>query len=69
MSVLELSRVSKFYGSVQAVEDVDLIVRSGGRTAIVGPSGSGKTTLLRLIAGLSSCFPAASCLDGQMIVE
>jgi iron(III) transport system ATP-binding protein len=54
MSVLELSRVSKFYGSVQAVEDVDLIVRSGGRTAIVGPSGSGKTTLLRLIAGFAN---------------
>jgi iron(III) transport system ATP-binding protein len=69
MSVLELSRVSKFYGSVQAVEDVDLIVRSGGRTAIVGPSGSGKTTLLRLIAGFEQPSSGGILLDGQMIAN
>jgi iron(III) transport system ATP-binding protein len=65
MSVLELSRVSKFYGSVRAVEDVDLVVPTGGRAAIVGPSGSGKTTLLRLIVGSSSRAQAAFCLTSK----
>jgi len=51
MSTLELRSVSKSYGSVSALERVDLDVAVGSRTAIVGPSGSGKTTLLRLIAG------------------
>jgi iron(III) transport system ATP-binding protein len=51
MSVLELRSVSKSYGSVMAVDHVDLQIAAGSRTAIVGPSGSGKTTLLRLIAG------------------
>jgi iron(III) transport system ATP-binding protein len=67
--VLELSKVSKFYGSVRAVEDVDLVVPTGGRAAIVGPSGSGKTTLLRLIAGFEQPRAGRILLDGQMIAN
>ena len=37
-----------------ALDDLDLEVAAGSRTAIVGPSGSGKTTLLRLIAGFEA---------------
>jgi iron(III) transport system ATP-binding protein len=69
MSVLELSKVSKFYGSIRAAEDVDLIVTTGSRAAIVGPSGSGKTTLLRLIAGFEQLSAGRILLDGQMIRE
>jgi iron(III) transport system ATP-binding protein len=69
VSVLELSRVSKFYGSVRAVEDVDLIVPAGGRAAIVGPSGSGKTTLLRLIAGFEQPSAGSILLDRQVIAN
>jgi ABC-type multidrug transport system fused ATPase/permease subunit len=69
VSVLELSKVSKFYGSVRAAEDVDLIVTTGSRAAIVGPSGSGKTTLLRLIAGFEQPSAGRILLDGQMIAN
>jgi iron(III) transport system ATP-binding protein len=69
VSVLELLGISKFYGSVRAVEDVALVVPAGGRAAIVGPSGSGKTTLLRLIAGFEQ--PSAGCilLDQQIVAN
>jgi iron(III) transport system ATP-binding protein len=46
-----LRGVSKSFGSVAAVRDVDLTVADGELLALVGPSGCGKTTLLRLIAG------------------
>jgi iron(III) transport system ATP-binding protein len=69
VSVLELSRVSKFYGSVRAVEDVDLVVPAGGRAAIVGPSGSGKTTLLRLIAGFEQPSAGRILLDQQIVAN
>jgi iron(III) transport system ATP-binding protein len=69
VSVLELSKVSKFYGSVRAAKDVDLIVTTGSRAAIVGPSGSGKTTLLRLIAGFEQPSAGRILLDGQMIAN
>jgi putative spermidine/putrescine transport system ATP-binding protein len=43
--------VSRHFGSVKAVDGVDLAVREGEFFAMLGPSGSGKTTCLRLIAG------------------
>ncbi|MFN8189526.1 MAG: ABC transporter ATP-binding protein [Nocardioidaceae bacterium] len=46
-----LSRVSKFYGPVAAVDDISLTIRSGEFLSLLGPSGCGKTTTLRMIAG------------------
>lgn len=51
-STIGLERVTKWYGSVAAVEEASLEVKRGEFLTLVGPSGSGKTTLLRLIAGL-----------------
>lgn len=50
-SLVQLSGVSKAYGSNIAVHPLDLDIRSGDFLAILGPSGCGKTTLLNLIAG------------------
>ena len=52
MSTVALRGVSKAFGPVQAVRDLDLAVPAGAVTAVVGPSGCGKTTMLRIVAGL-----------------
>lgn len=49
---IRLSGVSRRYGDVVAIEQVDLAVPRGRRLAVVGPSGCGKSTLLGLISGL-----------------
>lgn len=48
---IEFRSVSKQYGSVAAVRDIDLAVPKGAFLAILGPSGCGKTTCLRMIGG------------------
>ena len=52
MSGLILTNIHKHFGSVRAVENVDLTFAEGELTALLGPSGCGKTTLLRMLAGL-----------------
>src|SRR3954451_18452005 len=51
-TVLELDHVTKFYGSVKAVDDISIDVRSGEVLTLLGPSGCGKTTTLRMVIGL-----------------
>ena len=48
---LSVTRVSKHFGGVRAVQSVDLTVRAGERRALIGPNGAGKTTLFNVIAG------------------
>ncbi|MDE0533860.1 MAG: ABC transporter ATP-binding protein [Albidovulum sp.] len=48
---IEISGVTKSFGSLIAVNDVDLVIPSGSYCCLLGPSGCGKTTILRMIAG------------------
>ena len=48
---LRLERVTKRFGDVRAVDDVDLTIGAGEFFSLLGPSGCGKTTTLRLVAG------------------
>ena len=49
---IELKNISKRFGGVSALEDINFTVNDGELLALLGPSGGGKTTALRLIAGL-----------------
>ena len=49
---LELRGVSKSFGSVQALIEVDLSVEAGEVMALVGDNGAGKSTLIKCIAGI-----------------
>jgi len=54
---LECEGLTKRFGGLEAVKQVDLRVESGERRAIIGPNGAGKTTLFSLISGL---YPVTS---------
>ena len=51
---LQVSGVSKRFGTFEAVRDLSFTVQRGSFFSILGPSGCGKTTLLRMIAGFSA---------------
>jgi len=63
--IIEIAGLSKHYGSVAAVDDVDLTIRRGEFFALLGPSGCGKTTLLRMLAGLELPTAGTVRIDGQ----
>ena len=59
--------VSRHFGTVRAVDDVDLAVDDGEFFSMLGPSGSGKTTCLRLIAGFETPTRGRVLLHGEEV--
>ena len=69
MAYLELRGIEKFFGSVRAINAIDLAIEKGEFVVFVGPSGCGKSTLLRLIAGLEHIDGGSLHLDGRDITQ
>jgi putative ABC transport system ATP-binding protein len=67
MNLLELKKVTKSYGSVTALKDIDLNVSYGEHLAIMGPSGSGKTTLMNIIGAMDKPTSGEVILEGADI--
>jgi tungstate transport system ATP-binding protein len=62
---LQLENVEKSYGSIKALEDINLEAVGGKTITLVGTNGAGKTTLLRVIAGLEERDKGNILLDGK----
>ena len=65
--LLELRRVSKSFGSVQALRDVDFEVRAGEVMALVGDNGAGKSTLIKCVAGIHPMDEGEIVFDGNPV--
>src|SRR3954468_15071330 len=65
--VLELRDISKSFGSVQALTDVDLEVHRGEVVALVGDNGAGKSTLIKTVAGIHSADSGEIIFEGQPV--
>jgi putative ABC transport system ATP-binding protein len=67
LNLLELNGVSKVYGSIYALRNIDLTVAQGEWIAIMGPSGSGKTTMMNIVGGMDKPTAGSVILDGADI--
>ena len=67
--VLEIDRVSKYYGHFPALKNIQLSVAAGSTLALLGRNGAGKTTLLRILAGLSKPSEGNVRVDGAEVRE
>lgn len=61
---LQVSHLSKFFGSKKVLSDIDLTLYPGDIYALVGPNGSGKTTLVKNIVGLLTPEAGSVTLNG-----
>jgi D-xylose transport system ATP-binding protein len=65
--ILELRDVSKSFGAVQALNEVDFEVRDGEVMALVGDNGAGKSTLIKCIAGIYSIDSGEILFEGDRV--
>lgn len=67
MKKLEIKNLSKSFGAVQALQDINLSIEDGQMLAVLGPSGCGKTTLLRSITGFETPDCGEIYIDGKPV--
>ena len=66
-NILTLNGVSKIYGDLKALDNINLTVEKGEWLAIMGPSGSGKTTMMNIIGCMDKPSLGEVILEGQDI--
>src|SRR5436309_117267 len=66
---LAIRHLSKSFGELQALRDINIEVERGGFVSVVGPSGCGKTTFLRIVAGLERASAGDVLIDGRAVRE
>jgi len=67
--LLQVRELRKTFGSLQALDGVDLDVRAGSFHGLIGPNGSGKSTLLKAIAGAHLPTSGTVSFDGRDITR
>ncbi len=66
---LELVRVSKKFGSVEAVKDLSLQIKEGEVYALIGPNGAGKTTTVKMVTGLLAADEGQVKIFGRYLTD
>ena len=62
--MIDIKNITKSFGNLQVLKDINLHINKGEVVSIVGPSGAGKTTLLQIISTLDKPDSGTICLDG-----
>ncbi len=69
MSDVKIENLSKAFGPVEVLKNIDLNVEDGSFVVLVGPSGCGKSTLLRSIAGLEPVTSGQISIGGKIVTD
>ena len=67
MALLEIRKLTKAFGGLIAVDDLDLDIHKGEIFGLIGPNGAGKTTVFNLVSGMLSCTRGEVFYGGEDI--
>jgi len=65
--ILELKNISRFFGSVIALNDVSLVLKRGEVHCLLGDNGAGKSTLIKILAGVHPASRGQYLIDGNEV--
>lgn len=65
--ILEITNLSKSFGGIRAVRDIDISIERGSISSIIGPNGAGKTTFFNLLTGIYKPNTGVIMFDGHNI--
>jgi len=68
-NVLEVNRVSKYFGDFKALNDVSVSIPKGSIFGLLGPNGAGKTTLIRIVNQITIPDSGTVILDGEALSQ
>ncbi|MCY6372343.1 phosphate ABC transporter ATP-binding protein PstB [Clostridium ganghwense] len=68
MNIMQVNKLNLFYGTKQALKDIDLPINKNAVTALIGPSGCGKSTFLRCLNRMNDLIESVK-IDGEVIYE
>jgi len=68
-ALLELSGVSRRFGGLRALSDIDLAVERGEVVGLIGPNGAGKTTLVNVVSGVHRASAGRVRFDGEDVTR
>ena len=67
--MVEIKDITRRYGNITALDNINLRIRKGEIFTIIGPNGSGKTTALRIMAGIERPTSGEVYFDGVKVDE
>ena len=67
--ILEIEKLSKNYGDIEIIKDLNLYIKKGEFISIVGPSGCGKSTLFKVITGLLTEYTGKVWIEENIIKD
>src|ERR1700743_609110 len=67
MALLELTDISKSFGGVQALRNVDFMLNAGEIHGLAGENGAGKSTMMKIIAGVPTAGSGPMRVDGKEV--